>query len=70
VVVLAGVGIIGMTGALLYSALRAVGWLRQVPELLRTPFDPASPLRVIRSGMLKVRERAAQIGRGRTRGGR
>ncbi|HAX82576.1 MAG TPA: magnesium-transporting ATPase [Actinobacteria bacterium] len=65
VVVLAGVGIIGITGALLYSVLRAVGWLRQVPELLRTPFDPGSPLRVIRTGMQRVRDRATRIGRPR-----
>ncbi|HEX5630540.1 MAG TPA: HAD-IC family P-type ATPase [Acidimicrobiia bacterium] len=63
VVLLAGVGIIGMTGALLYSALRAVGWLRYVPELLRTPFDPHSPFAVIRNGMQRVRQRAARIGR-------
>jgi hypothetical protein len=29
---------------------------------LRTPFDPHSPFAVIRSGMLRVRERAARIG--------
>ena len=62
IVVLAGIGIIGMTGGLLYSALRAVGWLRQVPELLRTPFDPAGRLAGLRTGMQRVRERASRIG--------
>ena len=66
IVVLAGVGIIGITGALLYSALRAVGWLKQVPELLRTPFDTDGRMAAIRSGMRRVRERAARIGRGRS----
>lgn len=40
VVVLAGIGIIGITGAVMYGALRAFGWLKQVPTLLRTPFEP------------------------------
>lgn len=65
VIVLAGIGIVGMTGALMYSALRAVGWLRQVPELLRTPFDPGGRLAVIRTGMQKMRDRATRIGRPR-----
>jgi len=40
VVVLAGIGIIGITGSVMYAALRAFGWLKQVPTLLRTPFEP------------------------------
>ena len=40
VVVLAGIGIIGITGGVMYGALRAFGWLKQVPTLLRTPFEP------------------------------
>jgi len=39
VVVLAGIGIIGITGSVMYGALRAFGWLKQVPTLLRTPFE-------------------------------
>jgi cation-transporting ATPase E len=38
-VLLAGIGIIAITGAVMYSALRSVGWLQQVPVLLRTPFE-------------------------------
>ena len=40
VVVLAGIGIIGITGGVMYGALRAFGWLKQVPTLLRTRFEP------------------------------
>ena len=39
VVILAGIGIIGLTGSVMYGALRAFGWLKQVPTLLRTPFE-------------------------------
>lgn len=35
VVLLAGVGIVGITGLIMVLALRAVGWARIVPELLR-----------------------------------
>lgn len=47
VIVLAGIGIIGLTGSVMYGALRAFGWLKQVPTLLRTPFDSTR-----RSGLL------------------
>ncbi len=40
VLVLAGIGIIGITGGVMYGTLRAFGWLKQVPTLLRTPFEP------------------------------
>ena len=63
VVVLAGIGIIGITGALLYGALRSVGWLQQMPELLRTPFDTAGgPVSVLRNGLARLRRQASKIG--------
>jgi cation-transporting ATPase E len=43
VVVLAGIGIIGITGSVMYGALRAFGWLKQVPTLLRPPFESGRP---------------------------
>lgn len=35
VVVLAAVGIVGLTGAFMYFALRALGWLQHMPELVQ-----------------------------------
>jgi cation-transporting ATPase E len=42
IILLSGLGIIGITGTVLYASLRSLGWLHQVPELLRTPFEPGS----------------------------
>ena len=58
VVVLAGIGIIGITGSVMYGALRALGWLKQVPTLLRTPFEPG---RV--TGLLAALRRVTQKAR-------
>jgi cation-transporting ATPase E len=63
VVLLAGVGVIGITGAVLYGSLRAVGWLQQVPDLLRTPFEGTSrPVGALRNGIERLRSRARKIG--------
>ncbi|HSM01357.1 MAG TPA: HAD-IC family P-type ATPase [Acidimicrobiia bacterium] len=63
VVLLAGVGVIGITGALLYAALRSVGWVQQMPDLLRHPFEGADgPMDAIRNGIEKLRRRARKIG--------
>jgi hypothetical protein len=42
VVLLAAIGIVAVTGTVLIFALRAVGWAKVVPELLRehSPTDP------------------------------
>lgn len=42
VVLLSGVGIVGITGTVMVIALRAVGWARIVPELLRD-VEPGEP---------------------------
>ena len=57
VVVLAGVGIIGITGAVMYGALRGVGWLRQVPALLGTPFDAGHGTAIL-AGLRRVTQRS------------
>ena len=56
VVVLAGIGIIGMTGGVMYGALRAFGWLKQVPTLLRTPFEPGRKSNFM-AGLRRVTQR-------------
>lgn len=61
-VLLAGVGIIGITGAVMYSSLRAVGWANQMPELLRA-VERAPGVGAVRSGIARLRERATRIGR-------
>ena len=44
VVVFAAIGIVAMAGAVMYSALRALGWVHLVPELLRTPLEATERL--------------------------
>ena len=58
---LAGVGIVGITGAVLYGSLRAVGWLKMVPVLLRTPFEAGGPIEAIKKGVTSLRHRARRI---------
>ncbi len=42
-ILLAGVGIVAITGAVLIGGLRAVGWIRHVPDYLRDyPTDPST----------------------------
>jgi cation-transporting ATPase E len=60
VVLLAGVGIVGLTGGILYGSLRAVGWIQQVPDLLRSPDGGVGP--ALRRGLAWMRERARRIG--------
>jgi cation-transporting P-type ATPase E len=62
VVLLAGVGIVGLTGGILYGSLRAVGWIQQVPELLRFPSARGGPGPALRRGLAWMRERARRIG--------
>ncbi len=59
-VLLAGVGIVGLTGGILYGSLRAVGWIQQVPDLLRSPDGGVGP--ALRRGLAWLRERARRIG--------
>ena len=61
VVVLAGVGIIGITGGILYGALRALGWLRMVPVLLRTPFEAGDPIGYLRTRVNTLTRRVRRI---------
>ncbi|MCU0280420.1 MAG: HAD-IC family P-type ATPase, partial [Acidimicrobiia bacterium] len=60
VVLLAGVGIVGLTGGILYGSLRAVGWIQQVPDLLRSSDGGVGP--ALRRGLAWMRERARRIG--------
>jgi hypothetical protein len=51
-----------MTGAILYGALRSVGWVQQMPELLKAPMAEGSPLQALRGSVGRLRERARRIG--------
>jgi len=62
VVLLAGVGIVGLTGGILYGSLRAVGWVQQVPELLRTPAVAGGLWPALRRAAAGLGERARRIG--------
>jgi hypothetical protein len=62
VVLLAGVGIVGLTGGILYGSLRAVGWVQQMPELLRSPSAGGGAGAMLRRAVAWLRERARRIG--------
>jgi cation-transporting ATPase E len=62
VVLLAGVGIVGLTGGILYGSLRALGWAQQVPGLLRSPATQGGLWPVLRRVASDLGERARRIG--------
>jgi len=63
VVLLAGVGIVAITGTVLYGALRAGGWIRQMPELIaQSPLREEGPWNAMRTGITRLKERAKSIG--------
>ncbi len=39
VLVFAAIGVVALAGAVMYVGLRATGWIRQMPDLLRTPLE-------------------------------
>jgi hypothetical protein len=56
------VGIVGITGAILYGSLRAVGWSQQIPELLKAPMRYGNAWQALRAGVGKMSERARSMG--------
>ncbi|MCB2223746.1 MAG: HAD-IC family P-type ATPase [Actinobacteria bacterium] len=62
VVMLAGVGIVGLAGSVMYGSLRSLGVIQRVPQLLRDPQLSRSALGALRSGMERMRERARKVG--------
>jgi len=63
VIILAAVGIVGITGAVLYGSLRSLGWLKMVPEMFRTPFEDSGPVGAIRAGVTRLRTKMRRITR-------
>jgi cation-transporting ATPase E len=63
VIVLAGLGIVGITGAVLYGSLRSLGWLKMMPEMFRTPFEVDGPVGAIRAGVTRLRTKVRRIAR-------
>jgi len=70
VVLLAGVGIVGLTGGILYGSLRSVGWIQQVPELLRAPAGRGGFWPALRRVAADLGDRARRIGEPLDPGGR
>ena len=62
VVLLAGVGVVGLTGGVLYGSLRAVGWIQQVPQLLRSPGVQGGVWPAVRRAASNLGDRARRIG--------
>jgi cation-transporting ATPase E len=63
VLLLAGVGIVAITGSVLYGALRAIGWIKMMPDLIAaSPLAEGGPMEAVRAGVSRLRERARRIG--------
>jgi cation-transporting ATPase E len=62
VVLLAGVGIVGLTGSIMYGALRSLGIFHQFPDLLRAPLQAGGAVGVVRTGVERLRQRARALG--------
>jgi cation-transporting ATPase E len=62
VVMLAGVGIVGMAGSIMYGSLRSLGVIQQFPDLLRNPHLSQGALTAMRSGVDRLRVRARKMG--------
>jgi hypothetical protein len=62
VMMLAGLGIVAIIGSMLYTALRAVGWMADVPDLLRRELEEQGRLGGVRRGMSRLRRRSARVG--------
>ncbi len=62
VVLLAAVGIVGITGAVLYASWRSLGWIKQMPELFATPQARRSMWESVRGSVTQLRERAVKMG--------
>ena len=59
-VLLAGVGILAITGAILYGSLRALGWIQQIPQILRDT-DVDTVRTYLRTGIGRIRERSRRL---------
>jgi len=62
VVMLAGIGIVGMAGAVMYGSLRGLGVIQKFPDLLRSPHLSRDAVTALRSGVDRLRARARQVG--------
>ncbi|NQV05348.1 HAD-IC family P-type ATPase [bacterium] len=62
VLLLAGVGIVGITGSILYGALTALGWVKMMPELIGEDLRQGGAWGVVHSGMDRMRDRARSFG--------
>jgi cation-transporting P-type ATPase E len=68
IVFLAGLGIVAITGSLLYASLRAFGWLADMPDLIRRELDDGK-LGAIRTRVERMREKARRLSTPRESGG-
>ena len=59
---LAGVGIVGLAGLVMYGSLRGLGVIQHFPDLLRNPNLSRGTVTALRSGMERLRERARKVG--------
>jgi len=62
VVLLAGVGIVGLAGLVMYGSLRGLGVIQHFPDLLRNPNLSRGTVTALRSGVEKLREQARKVG--------
>jgi len=62
VVMLAGIGIVGLAGLIMYGSLRSLGMVHRFPELLANPELTRGGIQAIRSGVERMRVRARKVG--------
>ncbi|MFQ5948364.1 MAG: HAD-IC family P-type ATPase [Acidimicrobiia bacterium] len=61
VVLFAAVGIVALTGAVMYGALRALGWLQRFPDILRTPWQDYRPWQAVNVWVSRLRQKRGVI---------
>ena len=62
VVLLAGIGIVGLSGLIMYGSLRGLGIVHRFPEMMQNPELSKGSLKAIRSGVERMRVRARRVG--------
>ncbi|MCJ7726222.1 MAG: HAD-IC family P-type ATPase, partial [Acidimicrobiia bacterium] len=62
VVLLAGVGIVGLAGSVMYGSLRSLGVIQHFPDMLRNPNLSRDAMAALRRGMEALRKGARKIG--------
>ena len=61
-ILLAGVGIVSITGLVLFASWHGVGWIRQMPDMFATPEARHTVWESVKGGAARLKERIAKVG--------